>query len=552
MPLSPASPENHCLPPRGHRARKLAIAILIIAPLLFGVLALFLGQDSNWDFRNYHWYNAYAFVTGRYTFDLLPSQTPFFYNPTLDVPFYLLASHVPARLAGFVLGAVQGLNFVLLFMLAHVSLIIPNPRHKVLACAALAAIGMLGGGGIAQIGTTFYDNVTSLGLFLSALIVVRHLEILIHGAERRAAGVALMAGFPAGLMMGLKLPSVIFCMGLCFALLLVTGSLRRRLLICFMFGFGVLAGLAVSLGHWAVFLQTHFGSPLFPYFNNFFQSPLAPLTSARDIQFVPQSWQDRLLFPFIFTEYPTRVGEIPWRDLKIPVLYVLLPLALAARLFYGRKVQSSEQIAAPYAARYLLWAAVITYAVWVAMFAIYRYLVPLEMLAPLLIVFAIGMLPLRVQTRGHMVAFALAVLAATVQPGNWGRTNHWFDTAVPVDLPVLPEGTDLMILMAGFEPYSHVVSAFPPEIPFIRIQSNFASPDQNKGINGMLRERLEAHKGMFMLLIPDWQFQLAKDALAHFNLAFLPQTCQKVVDRLFDTKLVLCHVMRLPLKAHND
>ena len=527
--------EALCLPPQGHKARWLALVLLFAGPLFFGVLALYLGQDANWDLRNYHWYNAYAFVTGRY-----------FYNPTLDVPFYLLATHVPARVAGFVLGAAQGLNFVLLFMLAHVSLIIPNPRHKVLACAALAAIGMLGGGGIAQIGTTFYDNVTSLGLFLSALIVVRHYKMLVRGSVRRAAGISLLAGFPAGLMMGLKLPSVIFCLGLCFALLLVMGSLRRRVMISFLFGVGVLMGLAVSLGHWAVFLQTHFGSPLFPYFNDVFKSPLAPFTSARDTQFLPPSWHDRILFPFIFAKNPLRAGEIPWRDLKIPVLYALLPLALAARFFLGSRVQASEHIAVPYAARYLLWACVIAYAAWVAIFAIYRYLVPLEMLAPMLIVFAVGLLPLRARTRGLVAASVLAVLAATVQPGNWTRLDRWLDRAVQADIPPVPLESSPMILMAGFEPYSHVVSAFPPEIPFVRIQSNFASPDENKGINAVVRERLTSHKGSFLLLIPQWQAELAESALAAYNLTHIPQTCQKVDDRLYDSQLVLCQVKQTP------
>src|ERR1700761_3162780 len=114
----------HLLPPSGHRSRRLALVILCLVPLAFGVLALWLGQDANWDLRNYHWYNAYAALNGRYGFDILPSQTPYFYNPALDVPFYLLATHVPARVAGFILGAVQGLNFVLLFMLAHATLVI--------------------------------------------------------------------------------------------------------------------------------------------------------------------------------------------------------------------------------------------------------------------------------------------------------------------------------------------------------------------------------------------------------------------------------------------
>jgi hypothetical protein len=547
--FSPPTVESHCLPPHGHRAGRLAFFLLTMTPLAFGGLALYLGQDANWDLRNYHWYNAYAFINGRYGFDLLPSQTPFFYNPLLDVPFFLLASNVPANVASFILGAVQGLNFVLLFMLAHVSLVVANPRQKVLVCAAVAAVGMLGGGSLAQLGATFYDNVTSLGLFLSALLVIRHFQVLLNASPWRAANVAFIAGLPAGLMMGLKLPSVIFCLGLCGALLLVAGPWRRRLLISIVFGSGVLAGLALSLGHWAYFLQTHFGSPLFPYFNEIFKSPLAPLTSARDTQFIPGTWHDRLLFPFIFAENPLRVGEIPWRDLKIPFLYALLPVAVALRLYFGRSPQAQDRMALPSAARYLLWTGTIAFAVWVPMFAIYRYIVPLEMLSPLLIVFAIGLLPLRLPARALLAALVLFVLAVTVQPGNWTRKDNWRARTIEAELPPLPNADRLMILMAGFEPYSHVLSLFPPQIPFLRIQSNFASPDQDKGINQVIRARLMAHHGPFMLLIPKWDFHHAEKALAALNLSFLPSSCQKVVDHLYDSDLVLCDVTRLPKKG---
>ncbi|NTU76381.1 MAG: hypothetical protein HGA90_00950 [Alphaproteobacteria bacterium] len=522
----------------------MAFLILALAPLFFGALALVLGQDANWDFRNYHWYNAYALVNGRYLFDLLPSQTPFFYNPTLDVPFYLLASHVSARVAFFLLGAVQGLNFILLFMLAHACLIVPNPRHKVLVCALLAALGMLGGGGMAQIGTTFYDNVTSLGLFIAALLVLRYQKILLEGSWKKAAGLAVGCGFPSGLMMGLKLPSVIFCVGLCFALLLVAGPLKRRALICFSFGVGVLLGLAVALGPWAWFLAANFGSPLFPYFNDYFKSPLAPLVSARDMKFIPGTLSDKLLYPFVFSKDPLRVGEIPWRDWRMPILYALLPLSVALRLFFGRSTASQDMIAEPYAARYLLWVATLSYIVWVTMFAIYRYALPLEMIAPLLIVFAVGMLPVRVLTRALLATFVLAVVAASVQPGNWTRLKAWRDHAVEVQYPPLGDTSKLMILMAGYDPYSHVVSAFPTEIPFVRIQSNFASPEENKGINGLIRARLEAHKGPFKLLVPDWQKNLGQKALAVYDLTLLPQTCQKVVDYLVDNPLILCDVAR--------
>ena len=537
--------------PQG-RGRALALAILFLAPLAFGALALFLGQDANWDLRNYHWYNAYALVNQRYALDLLPSQTPFFYNPALDVPFYLLATHVSARVAGFVLGTVQGLNFVLLFMLAHASLRLSNPRQKVWACTLLAALGMLGGGGIAQIGTVFYDNITSLGVFASALLVVRHYRTLLTGPWRQAAGWALLSGVPAGAMMGLKLPSVLFCVGLCCALVLAAGPWRRRILLGFMFGVGVLAGLTVTLGPWAFYLQTHYGSPLFPYFNEDFKSPLAPLTSARDVQFVPTSWADRLAFPFAFTANPLEVGEIPWRDWRLPILYALLPAALVLRLLFGRNTSRDDQVAEPFVARYLLWTAAVSYAVWLLMFAIYRYAIPLEMLAPLLIVFAIGYLPLRLPFRGMLIGFALGVVIAVIQPGTWGRLPSWLDHTVEAEIPALPQDADLMVLMAGFEPYSHVVSAFPPQVKFVRIQSNFASPDQDKGINRMLHERVAAHRGIFKLLIPNWQRDLATAALKFYDFKILPQSCQAVADHLYDTKLELCDLARTnPVVKHD-
>jgi len=533
------------LPPPSHRARRLAVVFLALVPFAVGLLAVMLGQDGNWDLRNYHWYNAYAFLNGRYATDLLPSQTPWFYNPTLDVPFYLLATHLPAIVVGFILGSVQGLNAVLLFMLAYATLTIANPRHKVIVCAGLAVLGMLGGGGIALIGTTFYDNVTSLGLFLSALLVVRYQARLMEGAWGRALGLAFLFGLPAGMAMGLKLPCFTFCFGLGGAILLASGTWSRRLIVAFGFGVGILAGVALTLGHWAWFLQTHYGSPLFPYFNAFFQAPLAPLSSARDMQYVPRSLHDFLLFPFIFADSPFRTGEIPWRDWRIPILYVLLPVALLLRLVFGRSRYGHDVIAAPYAARYLLWVSALSYAAWLAMFGIYRYVVPIEMLAPLLIVLAVGMLPIKPSARAMFTAFVLLVIAASVQPGNWGRRGAWMDRFIAADVPQLGDVSNTMLLMAGFEPYAHIVTQFPPEMSVVRIQSNFTSPDQDKTMNAVIHARVDAYRGRFWLLIPNWQHPVAAEALGYFHLAADWKACQTVQDRLYDgTIFDLCPVTR--------
>lgn len=536
------------LPPSGSKARRLAFVIMALAPLLYGALALALGQDANWDLRNYHWYNAYAFLNNRYAMDLLPSQTPFFYNPTLDVPFFLLATHVPMKWAGFILASVQGLNFLLLFMIAQASLVINNQRNKVIVCAFLAAFGMLGAGSIAQLGTVFYDNITSLGMFAAALIIIANYEELLNGSARKALLLAFLAGVPAGLMVGLKLPCVVFCVGLCGALLLAGGNFKRRFLLSFIFGVGVLAGIAGTLGHWAWFLQQNFGNPLFPYFNDIFKSPLAPLTSARDMQYLPWGWHDQLFYPFIFSDNPLRTGEIPWRDFKIVCLYTLLPITIVISLLFGVNAEREDATARAYPVRFLLLMAAISYFVWMRMFAIYRYVVPLEMLAPLLIVFAVGMLPLKAQIRGLIALFIMVALVFTLKPGTWGRVQGWLDGVVDVKTPEISEPENLMIIMAGYEPYSHLVTAFPPQVSFVRIQSNFTSPDEKKGINQLIRERIEAHRakgGKFKLLIPKWQHIPASNALKYYSFTKLPKTCQTIDDHLYD-RLDLCDLAYNP------
>jgi hypothetical protein len=54
----------------------------------------------------------------------------------------------------------------------------------------------------------------------------------------------------------------------------------------------------------------------------------------------------------------------------------------------------------------------------------------------------------------------------------------------------LGDSSNLLILMAGFEPYFHLITLFPPEIPFVRIQSNVVSPDQNRGMNKIIPDKV--------------------------------------------------------------
>ena len=531
------------LPPASDRMRGCFFLFLLMVPVFTGCMALDLGQDANWDLRNYHWYNAYAFLNGRFGIDLLPSQIPYFYNPLLDVPFYLLATHVPARVAAFVLGAVQGLNGVLLFMIARMVLKGVDEKLKMAISAAVSLLGVMGGGGIALIGTTFGDNLTSLGVLAGILLVVRHHKKLLEGPWMHASMLVFGIGLLPGLMMGLKLPGVIYCIGICFAFLFATGSVVRRLALSFMCGLGVLVGVVLALGHWAWVLETQFGSPLFPYFNDTFKSPMLGAINLRDTKFLPHDFMEALRFPFVIAENPFRVGEIPWRDWRIPVLYLLLPLSMLVSFVFRRPAPEPLTEAGP--TRYLLWMGALSYLAWLRMFSIYRYAVPIEMLTPLLIICALSLWPMtnRIRLGGAVILFM--VIALSVQPGNWTRRLTWTDHFMETVIPPLGDTSDLMVLMAGIEPYAHLIPQFPQGITFIRIQSNFSSPEEDNGTNRLIRERIAQHKGRFLMLVPVWNEKDASEAMHFFHLHFAPQPCQKVQDRLYDmTPIELCPVAR--------
>ena len=114
-------PLIHCvsIPMPDKFEKRLTLAAWLIVPPLFGLLSVMMGQDANWDLRNYHFYNPYSFIYGRMDFDVLPSQVANFYNPLLYVPFYYAVDLLSPKWVGFLLGWIQGFNFPLLLAIAR-------------------------------------------------------------------------------------------------------------------------------------------------------------------------------------------------------------------------------------------------------------------------------------------------------------------------------------------------------------------------------------------------------------------------------------------------
>ncbi len=207
--MSPARPLD--------RAKWLApqeLLFFALAILGWAALVLMLGKDTSWDFRNYHWYIPYAYLNHRMDFDVAVAHQATYYNPTLDIPFYLLATHAPAWIALGILGMAQGANVVPLYLIGR-SLIEGEDRR--LIAGVLALLGMTGGLTLCLAGSTYYDNVMSVLVLSGLAILVAHRERLATGTLRQGVLLAAIAGFITGVATGLKLPDGIFpAMGFCF------------------------------------------------------------------------------------------------------------------------------------------------------------------------------------------------------------------------------------------------------------------------------------------------------------------------------------------------
>lgn len=541
----------------GTLSRRIGILLMGLGPLLFAALSLLLGQDNNWDLRNYHWYNAYAFLADRWNVDIAPAGTPSFYNPALDIPVFRAAQLWPAWVIGLLLGALHGLNMSLLLALAFSLLTGLRAPWRLVAALGLAATGTLGASHLSLVGTTFHDNLGSLFVLASLLLIVTHRQSIWGDPLSRAWPWLLAAGGLAGATAGLKQPTVIYAVGLCGAFLFMGGPFRRGVGNAFAFGLGVLLGLAITGGWWMLFLWQHYANPFFPYFNDLFQSPMGLPSAYRDEHALPENWCEWLGFPFVVLLDPFQSAEVPFRDLRLPAAYLMALATAGLAAVRGlphrlKRVPIAAPPAAPHrpplldplGGRYLLAMAAVSYLAWLKMFAIYRYALTLEFLAPLLLAALLRYWPGTPARQAGFLALTCAVLLGFNQPGNWGRIAFG-ERFVNTEIPALPHPDRTLVVMTGVTPSAYVLPAFPPDVAFLRIHSYLVHPNHGDiGLNRLMQSRIRAHDGDFYWLVGPNELPTT-ELLPRYGLTADTTSCRPITSNLGEP-LLFCRLSRLP------
>lgn len=518
MPRSYTAPRTGLLAP----SEWLFLGLVIVG---FGAFVIALGKDMSWDFRNYHWYAPYAFLNGRMAMDVAVAHQASYYNPLLDIPFYLLATKTSSWFALGVLGMVQGANVVPLYVMARSVLRLDENR---LAAIAICAVCMTGGLTIGLAGTTYYDNVLSVFALSGLAIIVFYREELENGPLLRGVFIAAIAGFIVGSAVGLKLPQAPFALGFAAALIAAPGDAKHRLTRLAAGGIGGVIGVALFSAYWLLHMDSLTGNPLFPYFNDVFHSPLVANESYRDMRFLPNTLTKIVGYPILFSWNWQIADDLPFTDIRVGLAYVAAFVALGAWIL---KKRSHDPLLDPKGARIIFAFATVSYLAWLKVFAIYRYIVTLEMLAPLVLVGFVGMLPFTRRTRliTISVLFFAAVLTARSYPAD--KTNV-SDPYVQNDPFPIPDPDHAMILMTGEAPLGFLAPSIPHQIPLLRIDGWMLQPEDGTKLTSEMKARVKQFKGTLFILSDAVELQRTRDALSDYGLVIRWPGCRNIHTNL--------------------
>ena len=390
---------------------------MIGLPIGCGLKAVAIGQDVNYDSLNYHIYDAWAFLNGRTFSDLFPAGSQTLIDPLIDVPTYLLQAHASPHVAAFTIGFEQGLGPVLTMVI--VCRMLKSPILAVLAGLTAA----IAGGFASELGNDMGDSLLAPVFALAVLFAFNAIRST-HSPAHVASGAKqrwrrtwqrlrpeyrwwLASGLAAGAGGGLKFAQLPITIGVIIGAAVVVGSVRLRVSRLLFSSLGGLVGLALTAGQWTIELWQHYGDPF-----AFIGGPLAGFADPYFVQAAPTAagaggplpfrvvqtlWSPVTAFfrPLEFSELPVKEASLAVATAMLFLLVIVAVItAVALVVRRGRPRRGNSRSVAATAVDgatadfdwLMICVLVVSVLIWAHYLDIYRYLIPLEVLAPVLVI----------------------------------------------------------------------------------------------------------------------------------------------------------------------
>jgi hypothetical protein len=518
----------------------------VSAALIFGGIASLLrGADTNWDLRNYHFYNPWAWLNGRLYWDYAPAQIQSYHNPLLDLPFYgLVEAGLPAFAITFLMGIPFGLAVYLFYRIARCAMRELGIEQDVFILSAAGLVALTGAAGFSQIGSTMNEWATAALVMAALFVSVRALG----DTDAPGAAASATAGLLCGVAAGLKLTAAIYGVALfaSFALCIRGrhGSARATLVL----GVAMAAGFIAAYGYWGMVLWERFRNPFFPYFNGLFRSEYWEPQSFFDTKFRPSTLGGWLTLPLGLAVRNRLASEADLRDPRLALLCVITVILIVSRIrrarVSGQNVPMSLRDDMPPTLRFFVVFVGASYVAWLLAFTIYRYAIPLELMASLLLVLAMRAALAGIPRRDALIAtVGLVLVAVTVAP-YWGRSRvhagRYFDVTVPAI------AADSLVLMMTGEPFGYIVPFIESGARVIAPSSNFTQPGYENRLQREMAALIAAQRGpMYAIRYLDRVDAGEEATMAAYGLRRGDEGCRRIRSNLEGNRpLGLCPLVR--------
>lgn len=536
---------------------------LIIFLLISGTTSVLLGQDANWDLRNYHLYNAFSFLNDRLTIDALAAGIQTYFHPLLDLPYYLLYFYIldewPKTLA-FLAGIPYGLLLFSVFCICtDIFRLLQQPNWYLYSLIS-TSLGTTGVATLSQTGTTF-NEVTIAAFITSGIAIITN--SISWNQDTPSSKAILLAGILLGLAAGLKLTAVIYAPAVSIALLLYARLNKKNTIITFIFCSGWVLAFLPIWGFWGMRLYELTGNPMFPMLNNLFQSDwMSTATGGFDNKFKPSSWLQALLYPFYWIlNGENTVMEIEFSDPRFAIGFLAF-FSIIATLTVSKLKAKNKKNPTPLQSKknpstlnFLLLYILVSYILWMSLFSILRYAVAIEALLGLVIGVAITLackkLPSHHLPSQTPLAFLILILltatSMTAYP-YWGRSNY-SERTFQYTKADIPDSSLILLLSKPTAYIAPIMSQHIKNLTFIGLNYEYPAFSKFK-LGSIIRKNIEKHQGPIYTLYNKEDINHAEVILERFNLSFYKSHCKTIETNIdLDDTLYYCPLVRTPKQA---
>jgi hypothetical protein len=459
---------------------------LIFLATLSGFTAIFLGQDTNWDLLNYHFYNPYALLNNRMnSFDYAPAQLQTFLNPLFDFPSYAILIFIKnPLLVTFLLGCISGIPIFLVYKISLQVLNLDSTKKFNLIYSLIATIiGATGAAYLSTLGTVFTETISCILVLFSLLLMLAHINDKANSFSVIASGLAI------GIAVGGKLTNIPFAIGLTFCIIFSPLDSRGKFRALFLFLSFAFLGLCASISYWSYLLYENFKNPIFPFFNQYFQSEWASYSSFSDLRFLPKTIFEWIFYPIYWAFSSSSISaEVSFRDPRIAFVFIIILISIPIFIFNDKHNKPSNKPKINLLP--IISFFIVSYIFWIAKFGIYRYLLPLELISGIIAIALVVSITKNIKVRNLCVALLAICTLLLTSPINWGRVPHQDTFFNQKGIPKIPN--DSLLVFVGDDPMSYILPLMHGSIKSVGIENNLVhSKDNNllvKKIKGLIKD----------------------------------------------------------------